>query len=136
MVEGNYRDEGVYKQHWTIYSGIRFYNESYDYTYVEWNTGDRELYDNRADPYQTTNIIYSGEPSAGDSNDNTLNINININDERKMVLAFSGLLQKLKDCAGASCRALLKDTGTTEGEKEEADQTIASAPPDSNIIIS
>ncbi len=127
MVEGNYRDEGVYKQHWTIYSGIRFYNESHDYTYVEWNTGDRELYDNRADPHQTTNIIYP--------NDNTININNNIN---LNINDFSGLLQKLKDCEGASCRALLKDTGTTEGEKEEeeAGQKVASAPPDDNIIIS
>lgn len=53
--------------------------------YVEWNGGDRELYDVWADPHQLDNVVASSPPELLDS--------------------LAGRLAELKECAAATCRA-------------------------------
>lgn len=54
--------------------------------YVEYGTGERELYDLRADPYQLDNRIRSAPPP--------------------LVAALAERLAELKNCAASSCRVL------------------------------
>ncbi|MCB0215584.1 MAG: sulfatase-like hydrolase/transferase [Chloroflexi bacterium] len=56
------------------------------YTYVELATGERELYDNPADPYQLSNLAATADPS--------------------LLAELSAWLRALQACAGADCRAL------------------------------
>jgi arylsulfatase A-like enzyme len=53
--------------------------------YVEWNSGDLELYDMRADPAQLDNIAASAPPALKSS--------------------LAGRLAELKECAATTCRA-------------------------------
>ena len=56
------------------------------YTYVEYSTLEKELYDNIADPSQLQNIAGSADPG--------------------LLSALSGLSSTLSSCAAASCREL------------------------------
>ena len=56
-----------------------------DLSYVEYATGERELYDLRADPYQMENLAESADPAA--------------------LERLSARLAELRGCAGAGCRA-------------------------------
>ena len=56
------------------------------YLYVEYATGERELYDIRRDPYELHNIVDTAD--------------------RKVVAALSGEVAALKVCRAATCRAL------------------------------
>lgn len=62
------------------YFGIR----TKDYTYAEHNTGEKELYDLKADPYQLTNIVTSAKPD--------------------LVKQLAARLAELKKCAMQTCR--------------------------------
>ncbi|MGH6948123.1 MAG: sulfatase family protein [Kiloniellales bacterium] len=57
-----------------------------DRLYVEYGTGERELYDLAADPYQLANLAKEAEPA--------------------LLAALSERLSALADCAGALCREL------------------------------
>lgn len=57
-----------------------------DLTYVEYATGERELYDLRTDPSQLSNLVKSTKPTA--------------------LAALSKHLAKLATCAGEECRRL------------------------------
>ena len=56
-----------------------------DYLYVEYATGERELYDLRTDPYELQNLSATVDPS--------------------LLRQLSSLLSELKNCAAESCRA-------------------------------
>jgi arylsulfatase A-like enzyme len=56
-----------------------------DHTYVEYATGERELYDLQRDPFQLDNIAASADPA--------------------LVRRLSAWLKSLATCAGAECRA-------------------------------
>ena len=56
------------------------------HTYIEYGTGERELYDLAADPYQLQNIAAKADPV--------------------LLEALSSRLVELKNCAGPSCRTL------------------------------
>jgi hypothetical protein len=56
-----------------------------DHTYVEYATGERELYDLQRDPFQLDNIAASADPA--------------------LVRRLSAWLRSLATCAGAECRA-------------------------------
>ena len=56
------------------------------YTYVEYETGERELYDINRDPAELTNIISTAPP--------------------KTIRALHLRLHTLERCSGASCRRL------------------------------
>jgi arylsulfatase A-like enzyme len=56
-----------------------------DMIYIEYATGERELYDLRSDPEELTNIAASADP--------------------KLITRLSALLDKLKKCAGETCRS-------------------------------
>lgn len=62
------------------FKGLRTVN----YLYVEYATGERELYDLRADPYQLDNLAASSDPL--------------------LMQQFSDWLTRLSACAGESCR--------------------------------
>jgi N-acetylglucosamine-6-sulfatase len=64
------------------YRGIR----TEDYLYVEYPTGEQELYDLRKDPYQIENIVHSAEPA--------------------LVEELSARLSELAACAGEECRSI------------------------------
>lgn len=55
-----------------------------DYLYVEYVTGERKLYDLKADPYQLESLHAKADPA--------------------LLQSLSAQLAKLKKCAGASCR--------------------------------
>ncbi len=55
-----------------------------DYLYVEYVTGERELYDLKADPYQLESLHAKADPA--------------------LLQSLSEQLTKLKSCSGASCR--------------------------------
>jgi arylsulfatase A-like enzyme len=57
-----------------------------DWTYVEYGTGERELYDLARDPYQLDNVVETADPA--------------------LVAALSARLAELRTCAGAACRSL------------------------------
>jgi N-acetylglucosamine-6-sulfatase len=54
------------------------------YTYVQWETGEKELYDNLSDPYQLENMYASAEPS--------------------LVKGLRDRLEALEDCSGEGCQ--------------------------------
>ena len=56
-----------------------------DHLYVEYETGERELYDLKEDPYQLMNLYDTANPN--------------------LVRRMQERLEKLRDCAGAICRA-------------------------------
>jgi tRNA G46 methylase TrmB len=60
------------------------------YTYAEYESGYRELYDRSLDPYELNNIASSAEPG--------------------LLSQFSAWLKTLVSCSGASCR-LAEQTG-------------------------
>jgi len=57
-----------------------------DLVYVEYGTGERELYDLGADPHQLSNLAATTDPAA--------------------IVALSSRLAELADCAGARCREI------------------------------
>jgi N-acetylglucosamine-6-sulfatase len=56
------------------------------WTYVEYGTGERELYDLAADPYQLDNVVETADPA--------------------LVAALATRLAELRTCGGAECRRL------------------------------
>jgi len=64
---------------WALMTGQR--------TYVEYETGERELYDLAADPYELENLLYNPTPES----------------EAKAA-ELSARLDALKNCAGGACR--------------------------------
>ena len=56
------------------------------HTYIEYGTGERELYDLRADPYQLDNLLPDADPA--------------------LVAALTERLAELKNCAAFNCRTL------------------------------
>jgi N-acetylglucosamine-6-sulfatase len=54
------------------------------YTYVEYPNGEKELYDNQADPYQLECLHRTAEPS--------------------LLKGLQGQLEALGDCSGEECR--------------------------------
>jgi N-acetylglucosamine-6-sulfatase len=62
-----------------IYSGVR----TNDYKYVEYATGERELYDLRTDPYELQNIASVASPT--------------------LLSSLSSLVATLHTCSGANC---------------------------------
>jgi N-acetylglucosamine-6-sulfatase len=56
------------------------------WTYVEYGTGERELYDLAADPYQLDNVVETADPA--------------------LVAALATRLAELRTCSGAECRRL------------------------------
>jgi N-acetylglucosamine-6-sulfatase len=57
-----------------------------DWTYVEYGTGERELYDLARDPDQLDNVVETADPA--------------------LVTALAARLAELRTCAGAECRRL------------------------------
>jgi N-acetylglucosamine-6-sulfatase len=55
------------------------------YTYVEYPNGEKELYDNQADPYQLESLHRTAEPS--------------------LLKDLQDQLEALRDCSGEGCRA-------------------------------
>ncbi len=55
------------------------------YTYVEYTTGEKELYDLRTDPYELTNIYSKADPN--------------------LLKQLASMLDGLRKCSGATCRA-------------------------------
>ncbi len=55
------------------------------YTYVEYVTGEKELYDIRTDPYQMTNIYSKADPA--------------------LIKQLASTLDSLRKCSGAGCRS-------------------------------
>jgi N-acetylglucosamine-6-sulfatase len=64
-----------------------------DWTYVEYGTGERELYDLAGDPYQLANVVETADPA--------------------LVAALATRLAELRTCSGAECRRL-EDLAPTE----------------------
>lgn len=62
---------------------------STDWLYVEYATGERELYDERADPYQLSNLAATADTS-----------------DTSLMERFSERLQELSVCTGAGCRVM------------------------------
>ncbi|MBN1139968.1 MAG: sulfatase-like hydrolase/transferase, partial [Anaerolineae bacterium] len=77
------------------YRGIR----TADYLYVEYPTGERELYDLHNDPYQLENIVTTADPA--------------------LVAELSARLGDLAACSGEDCRAL-EDTPFGQAAAEPA----------------
>lgn len=59
-----------------------------DHLYVEYETGERELYDLHADPHQLQNLLKGGDVQA----------------DPEIVRRLDGRLEALRGCAGDSCR--------------------------------
>ena len=66
----------------TPYRGLR----TSETTYVEYTTGERELYDLRGDPYQLDNLVTVADPA--------------------LLERLSTRLAELAGCAGATCQAV------------------------------
>jgi arylsulfatase A-like enzyme len=64
-----------------------------DWTYVEYGTGERELYDLARDPHQLENIADTADPA--------------------LVAALSERLAALAECAAAECRRIEDLPGAT-----------------------
>jgi len=75
-------EEGVDVEHWPTWRGVR----TRRYTYAEYATGERELYDDAADPYQLRNL--AGTADAG------------------LLARLSALTGALAACEGVECRRL------------------------------
>lgn len=69
-------------EHWPAWRGVR----TRQYTYVEYDTGERELYDDIADPYQLNNLARTADPG--------------------LIAQLSTLTGQLNACAGDACREL------------------------------
>jgi arylsulfatase A-like enzyme len=67
---------------WPTWQGVR----TRQYTYVEYDTGERELYDNTADPYQLNNLAQTAD--------------------RSLVGELSTLTAQLNICRADDCRQL------------------------------
>ena len=74
-------------EHWRFgtnssqgFQGLR----TQDYLYVEWNSGERELYNLRADPYQLQTLHSTAAPS--------------------LITQFAARLKEMRRCAGTTCR--------------------------------
>lgn len=63
----------------TNYAAVR----TRDYKYVEWNTGEKELYDLRNDPYELLSLHNTAEPA--------------------LLAQLSSRVHELKNCAGINC---------------------------------
>jgi arylsulfatase A-like enzyme len=57
-----------------------------EWSYVEYGTGERELFDLARDPHQLDNVVETADPA--------------------LVAALAGRLAELRTCAGAECRRL------------------------------
>jgi N-acetylglucosamine-6-sulfatase len=57
---------------------------TYEYTYVEYSTGEKEFYDLKNDPYQLNNMINSANP--------------------QLVSTLSDIIREMKQCAAKSCQ--------------------------------
>ncbi len=75
-------DSGPDPEKWPTWQGVR----TRQYTYVEYDTGERELYDNLADPYQLNNLAQSADGS--------------------LIAQLSTLTAQLNACRADSCRQL------------------------------
>ena len=64
------------------FDGIR----TTDWAYIEYGTGERELYDLAGDPHQLANVVETADPA--------------------LVAALAARLTELRTCAGAECRRL------------------------------
>jgi arylsulfatase A-like enzyme len=64
------------------FDGIR----TAEWTYVEYGTGERELYDLARDPHQLDNVVETADPA--------------------LVAALAARLAELRTCSGAECRRL------------------------------
>jgi arylsulfatase A-like enzyme len=64
------------------------------WTYVEYGTGERELYDLTRDPHQLDNVVETADPA--------------------VIEALAARLAELRTCAGAACRRL-EDRAPTDG---------------------
>ncbi len=64
-----------------VFAGLR----TKDYTYVEYVTGEKELYDLKADPYELQNLAAKADA--------------------QLLKTLAARLAEMKKCAGASCRA-------------------------------
>ena len=80
-----------------------------DWTYVEYGTGERELYDLRRDPHQVDNAVDTADPA--------------------LVAALSERLAALARCAAEECRRL-EDLPTVPAEPP----LLAKRPPDGMVI--
>jgi N-acetylglucosamine-6-sulfatase len=56
------------------------------HTYVQWETGERELYDLRKDPYELDNVYKSADPA--------------------LIARMKTRVKMLRDCKGTTCRAV------------------------------
>lgn len=65
-----------------VFDAIRTEN----YTYIQFGTGEQELYDLRSDPYQLDSMVAKADPI--------------------LLEALAGRLAELKNCAGPNCREL------------------------------
>jgi N-acetylglucosamine-6-sulfatase len=63
------------------------------YKYVEWDTGERELYDLQTDPYELSNFYPTGDPT--------------------LIAKLSAKLAALKTCVGEQCRRIENETRST-----------------------
>jgi arylsulfatase A-like enzyme len=79
-----------------------------DHLYVEHGTGERELYDMRADTYQLENLAGSADPA--------------------LLARLAQLTAELGSCSGAECRVLKQPTDVTGGVSRPP-----SAPPDLSV---
>ena len=68
------------------------------WTYVEYGTGERELYDLARDPHQLENVVESADPA--------------------LVAALAARLAELRTCGGAECRRL-EDLAPMDGASPE-----------------
>lgn len=74
----------------TPYQGMRTQN----YAYIEYTTGEKELYDIRNDPYELNNIVSKANPD--------------------LLNEFAERLHALEKCSGATCRAIEEKPFTTK----------------------
>ena len=82
------------------------------HTFVEYDTGERELYDLAADPYQLESL-----PQAGNE---------------QLYSEMQARLDGLKDCTGAQCRAAEWDDDITSSPADIKSPRVASTVPGSN----
>jgi hypothetical protein len=71
-----------------VFTGLR----TADYTYIEYVTGERELYDMNKDPYQLQNIAATADKS--------------------LLTKLSAWLASLANCKGDSCRSAESNSGS------------------------
>jgi N-acetylglucosamine-6-sulfatase len=81
-----------------------------DHLYVEYGTGERELYDMHADPYQLENLAGSADPT--------------------LLARLSMLTADLNSCRGATCR-----TRENTSDQPAADPSFIGPPPSSTQLL-